>query len=94
MKTPVVERANILWVHGDRWDEILATLRAEGFSKIDSIKATVELLRLTLAEAKRVVHHSATWSDAKALDDAWQGRLVLELDGGLRSWGSTARPPS
>ncbi len=82
--TKVVERANTLWSHGDRWDEILATLRAEGYSKIDSIKATAELLRLPLAEAKWVVHNSATWSDAMARDDAWQDRLVLELDAGLR----------
>lgn len=84
MKTQVVDRANALWAHGDRWDEILATLRAEGYSKVDSIKATVELLRLPLAEAKRVVHDSTTWSDAKARDEPWQDRLVLELDCGPR----------
>ena len=37
------ERATALWDQGARWDEILASLRAEGFSKVDCIRATVEI---------------------------------------------------
>ena len=79
----VIERAGVLWDDGDRWDVILARLRAEGFSKIDCIKATVELLRLPLAEAKRIVHDSETWVDVRQRDDEWQDGLVAELDAGV-----------
>lgn len=82
MKTQVVQRATALWAGGDRWEKILATLRSEGYSKVDSIRATVELLRLPLSEAKWVVHNSETWSDARDRDDAWQERLVRDLEAG------------
>ncbi len=59
---------------------ILTTLWAEGFTKIDCIKATVELLRLPLADAKRVVHDSQVWADARGRDDEWHDSLVAELD--------------
>lgn len=55
----VVERASTLWATGDRWDAILAALRAEGFSKVDSIRATVELLRLPLARGE--AHRPQQW---------------------------------
>lgn len=80
MKAQVIERATNLWAEGERWEAILAALRADGFSKVESIRATVELLRLPLGEAKWLVHNSATWSDSKAKDDAWQERLVAELE--------------
>lgn len=78
----VIDRAAVLWNRGDRWDAILATLRAEGFSKVDCIKATVDLLRLPLGEAKRVVHDSETWADVRDRDDEWQENLVAELEAG------------
>jgi ribosomal protein L7/L12 len=37
-------------------DSILAQLRAEGFSPIDSIKVTRAVLHVSLGEAKRIVH--------------------------------------
>ena len=80
MSTQVTDRAARLWDDGARWDAILATLRAEGFTKVDCIKATVELLRLPLADAKRVVHDSQTWADARGRDDEWHDGLVAELD--------------
>lgn len=80
MSTQVTDRAASLWDDGARWDAILATLRAEGFTKVDCIKATVELLRLPLADAKRVVHNNQTWADVRGRDDGWHDRLVAELD--------------
>ncbi|MGH9189428.1 MAG: hypothetical protein ACRD0Q_05285 [Acidimicrobiales bacterium] len=80
MSTQVTDRASSLWDDGARWDTILATLRAEGFTKVDCIKATVELLRLPLDDAKRVVHDSQTWADVRARDGEWQDRLLAEID--------------
>src|SRR5437870_3012676 len=46
MMDHVTERAAALWDAGARWDEILEALRNEAFSKVDCIRATVEILRL------------------------------------------------
>ncbi len=82
MITQVTERAGELWTQGARWDAILGALRAEGYSKVDCIKATVTMLRLPLANAKRLVHESATWQDARDGDDDWHERLADELHAG------------
>jgi len=49
-------RARELWQEGRAWEDMIADLRAEGFSKIDCIRVTVELLRVPLGEAKALVH--------------------------------------
>lgn len=74
------ERAVALWGDGQRWDAILTALRAEGFSKIDCIKATVEVLRLPLADAKRVVHDSEAWADVRRRDDEVHEALIAEVE--------------
>lgn len=76
----VTERASAMWEGGDRWDAILESLRNEGFSKIDCIRATVEMLRLPLADAKRLVHESRTWADRRESDDQWHDALITELE--------------
>lgn len=75
----VTERASVLWGDGARWDAILEALRDEGFSKIDCIRATVEVLRLPLADAKRIVHESRAWADRREDDDRFHDALVAEL---------------
>jgi len=76
----VTERASVMWDEGDRWDAILESLRGEGFSKIDCIRATVEILRLPLADAKRLVHESRAWADRRESDDQWHDALIAELE--------------
>src|SRR5437879_13905554 len=61
----VIERATVMRDEGARWDAILEALRSEGFSKVDCIRATVEILRLPLADAKRIVHDSRAWADRR-----------------------------
>lgn len=82
----VTERATAMWDDGARWDEILESLRAEGFSKVESIRATVEILRLPLADAKRLVHESRAWADRRADDDrlheVLESKLRTEASGG------------
>ncbi len=53
----------------DEWDSILAQLRAEGFSPIESIKVTRAVLHASLGEAKRIVHQSTAWEDAREVFD-------------------------
>jgi hypothetical protein len=76
----VTERASAMWDDGTRWDAILENLRAEGFSKIDCIRASVEVLRLPLADAKRLVHESRAWADRREQDDQWHDALIAELE--------------
>lgn len=69
------ERATALWGEGARWDEILESLRADGFSKGDCVGATVEILRLPLADAKRIVHESRAWADRREDDEQFHETL-------------------
>jgi ribosomal protein L7/L12 len=48
------------------WERVLAQLRAEGFSPVESIKITRAVLRVSLGEAKRLVHMSRAWADRRA----------------------------
>lgn len=79
MTTDVTDRANELWSDGERWDTVLQTLRAEGYSKTDAIRATAEILRLPLADAKPLVHGSAVWRDVRGTDDRCHDALIGEL---------------
>lgn len=48
------------------WERVLAQLRADGFSPVESIKITRAVLHVRLADAKRIVHQSAAWADLRA----------------------------
>jgi ribosomal protein L7/L12 len=50
---------------GQEWEQVLAQLRDEGFTVIESIKVTRAVLRVTLGEAKQIVHRSAAWADRR-----------------------------
>ena len=41
------------------WERVLARLRADGFSPIESIKVTRAVQDVDLGKAKRIVHESA-----------------------------------
>ena len=47
------------------WDIALRRLRRDGFSPIDAVKITRAVLGVDLDEAKRIVHTSDAWSDAR-----------------------------
>jgi hypothetical protein len=74
------ERANTLLRKGQDWDMVLATLRTEGFSIIDSIVAYRQITQVPLGEAKHVVHHSDAWSDRRALHDAFHESIWQAVD--------------
>ena len=75
-------RARELWQEGRAWEDMTGDLRAEGFTKIDCIRVTVELLRVPLGEAKRLVHFSAAWADVRQRDDAFQALAAAALTSG------------
>lgn len=52
-------------VDRDDWNAVLAQLRSDGFSPVESIKVTRAVLHVSLGEAKEIVHASPTWSDAR-----------------------------
>ena len=57
-------------------DEVITMLRASEFSKIDCIKALVDICGLTLAEAKKTVHFSPAWSDTRESDERFHSDLA------------------
>ncbi|MGH9223712.1 MAG: hypothetical protein ACRD2W_07970 [Acidimicrobiales bacterium] len=72
-------RARELWQAGQTWEAIVADLRSDGFSKIDCIRVTVELLRVPLGEAKRLVHFSSAWADVRNRDETFQTLAAAAL---------------
>lgn len=85
MRTDAMQRAIAMWAVGDRWDAVMQTLRAEGYTKTDCIRASVEILRLPLADAKRLVHESSVWHDRRDSDDELHDALIAEV-------GAESRP--
>ena len=83
MTTTAVDRASTLWKDGYQWEELVAALRGEGFTKIDSIRVAVDLLRLPLSEAKRLVHLSPAWSDLRTRDDAFHALSADAVEGSM-----------
>lgn len=60
-------------------ESVLTALRRAGFSKVQSIKALVDLGEATLGEAKEVVHRSETWKDVRERDEASQRSLSDDI---------------
>jgi len=60
------------------WDAVLARLRADGFSPVESIKVTRAVLDVSLGEAKRIVHESAAWADARASFEELQDSVLSD----------------
>lgn len=58
------------------WDAVLAQLRSDGFSPVESIKVTRAVLHVSLGEAKQIVHTSEAWFDAR--DDFEQLQANVE----------------
>jgi hypothetical protein len=79
MSVDATSRARELWESGRRWDDVLQALRDEGQSKTASIRATTEVLRLSLADSKRLVHGSRVWRDRRELDDELHDALIAEI---------------
>jgi ribosomal protein L7/L12 len=70
-----VDRCKQLQAEGKAGDEILAVLRSQGCSKVQSIAVVAECLGMSLVQAKKWVHSSPAWADVKERDDRLQMKL-------------------
>lgn len=64
---------------GEDVESVIGYLRASGCSKIDSIAVLVAAHGIGLAEAKEIVHLSATWADRRVLDDEFHEDISRAL---------------
>jgi hypothetical protein len=55
---------------GESAEEILRDFRRRGLTKVESVAVLAGCSGISLTDAKRIVHESATWADAKARDDS------------------------
>ena len=78
--TAVSSRARDVLDDTGSWEATLRVLRDEGFTKVDSVRATVEVLGKPLDEAKALVHESQTWADRRQQDEAFHGTLGVADD--------------
>lgn len=76
----VIKTARERLVAGGDLEEVLRFLRANGFSVIDSIKATMELTGASLATAKETVHRSEAWRDRRGTHDEFHRTLVEDVE--------------
>jgi ribosomal protein L7/L12 len=58
------------------WDAVLAWLRADGFSPVESIKVTRAVLDVSLGEAKRIAHENTAWADGRASFEELQDAVL------------------
>jgi ribosomal protein L7/L12 len=82
------ERARNLAYELVDWETVLAALRAEGFSKIDCVRATVEVRQIPLQEAKKLVHGSYAWNDIRESDDSLLDSILEDAI----DWGAETNP--
>lgn len=61
-------------------EEVLSRLRQDGYSRIESIKILVTLPDFSLAEAKRAVHTSNAWEEAREEAEHMHESLIKHLD--------------
>lgn len=61
-------------------EDLMTFLRAEGCSKIDSIAVLREVLNISVAEGKALVHLSRAWADVRERDNAFHEALINAAD--------------
>jgi len=61
-------------------EDIVAFLRKEGSTKVDSIRLLHLGTGMSLTEAKKIVFLSQTWSDRFQSDEQFLDSLLLEVD--------------
>jgi len=60
-------------------EDIVAFLRAQGCSKVESMTIVARAFGLGLNEAKEIVHLSQAWSDVRSRDDRFHQTLEKGL---------------
>jgi len=70
-----IEKAKLRTRSGEALDDILADLRAEGGSQIDTLIVLRGATGMGLKEAKHTVHYSAAWADQKERQERFWDEL-------------------
>ncbi|MCO5068797.1 MAG: hypothetical protein M9910_08990 [Kiritimatiellae bacterium] len=60
---------------GANQEDIVRYLRTQGLSKVTSLPVLVQVLGISLDQAKQLVHSSATWNDVRIRDEKFQTSL-------------------
>src|SRR3954467_9430568 len=76
----LLRSARQMQLRGRSVEEILVSLRDEGASAMESIKAMRELLGISLGAAKDLVHHSHAWSELQGLHEAVHDKAVEAVE--------------
>jgi hypothetical protein len=61
-------------------DDVLAFLREQGCSKVESIRTLVQVGKLNLRDSKRVVHASKVWADTREDDERLHDTLLSGIN--------------
>lgn len=72
----VYERCENFLKEGRSIEVVLTLLRKSGYTRVESIKAIMRLMDRGLAEAKKTVHLSQTWSDLRDQTDVFHDLLA------------------
>lgn len=76
----IEKRCNQIYKNTKNDEEVLAFLRAEGFTKVESLKFFRLWKNIPLGEAKKIVHFSDVWKDQKEADEALQDSFLDTLE--------------
>jgi hypothetical protein len=71
----LVDSCERMFAGGANTESVLAFLRRNGCSQINSIRSLVLSTDLSLAEAKKIVHLSQTWEDARKSNDDFHDQI-------------------
>lgn len=65
---------------GANIEDLLEYMRRTGLSIVESMALLIQLKDMSLVEAKRVVHHSATWADLRDAHDQFHDELFSSIE--------------
>ncbi|MCP3993625.1 MAG: hypothetical protein GY722_00970 [bacterium] len=66
--------------NGDSVEQILASLRAQGASIVDSLKVVRAVEGVRLGRAKEIIDNSKTWADARESNDELRSIAVQSIE--------------
>ena len=71
----LMRTARKLVADGNDVESVLTLFRQGGCSKVESIRALMDVKAISLREAKEIVHLSRTWRDTLQADDRFHEKL-------------------
>ena len=84
----LIDECRRFFAAGDEYENVIAHLKNNGVSKLQTMRVFCELANISIDEAKRIVHLSQAWKSAYEKDEKL--RAVLEKyaveDGGAEGF--------